>query len=84
MTTIRYCRGFAFYMLNDYDKALNDFDFCLSEGFNNDGSVFLYAGIIYSYKGIVNKACSFFGLAIRNGNSEAQKYWNEKCKLDVK
>ena len=83
MTLIRYSRGFSFYMLNNYDKALDDFEFCLSNGYNNNGSVFLYAGIIYSAKGPSKKGCNYFELAVRNGNSEAQSYLDKSCKYSA-
>jgi tetratricopeptide (TPR) repeat protein len=80
MPVIRYCRGFSFYMLNDYNKALDDLEFCLSSGYNNNGSVFLYAGIIYSSRGDSARGCNYFELAARNGNLESRNYLLRNCK----
>lgn len=80
MTIIRYCRGFAFYMTKNDDKALNDFDFCLSNGYENNGSVFLYSGIIYISQGFSDKGCARLKLALRNGNSAAEEYITKYCK----
>lgn len=80
MSIIKYCRGVAFYMTKNDDKALNDLEFCLSNGYNNAGSVFLYAGLIYMSKGFTAKGCNYFNLAVTNGNPDAQQYINKYCK----
>ena len=56
MNFIKDCRGVSFYMLSKYSLALDDFEFCLSNGYNNEGSIFLYAGFIYIARGQTSKA----------------------------
>jgi hypothetical protein len=79
MPVIRYYRGCAFYEKKSYGNALNDFDFCISSGYNKKNS-FFYIGIIYISMNLYDKGCLNLKLAIENGNLDAGEYLNRYCK----
>jgi tetratricopeptide (TPR) repeat protein len=79
MPTIRYYRGMAFYFSKMLSNALSDFNFCLSEGYNEGGAYF-YLGLIAISNGDKSVGCEDLRLAVENHYDEAKAYLAKYCK----
>ncbi len=80
-TVVRYCRGYAYYMLKDDIHAMREFDFCVSKGYNNHGSVYFYMANLFVAHNDFDKGCNYFSLANMYGCADARSYIDKYCKL---
>ena len=78
MPLLRYKRGVAFYQLNNYSRALEDFEFALRHEIYKE-TCFLYIGLIALEKGNLRIACKYLQEAIKYGNKNAVKYLPQNC-----
>jgi tetratricopeptide (TPR) repeat protein len=79
MEAIRFERGIAYSFIQNYEKSLRDFEFCIQKNYSLPDCHY-WTGLIYLNTGLNQKACEHLYKAKELGDPDAEDLIRKNCK----